>query len=134
MKVPYVTFDDLATTECNRNNTGARFCHELNSSLGVRYTLLNTLTPLQEHYLTCACHDIPQDETKELTKPDADADGHSPAPPAKKEGEVVYAELVLNSDGVKTEVRPSADKTEYAVIVGTKPEAEADAEDNKNKE
>ena len=48
---------------------------------------------------------------------------------------MVYAELVLNSDGVKTEVRPSADKTEYAVIVPpTKPEADGAAEDNKNKE
>ena len=33
---------------------------------------------------------------------------------------MVYAELVLDKDGVKTEVRPSSEKTEYAVIVGTK--------------
>ncbi|XP_043230356.1 uncharacterized protein LOC122385840 isoform X2 [Amphibalanus amphitrite] len=76
-----------------------------------------------------------EEEKKELTKPEADGDGQPAAPPPKKEGgEVVYAELVLNSDGVKTEVRPSADKTEYAVIVGTKQEADAAAEDNKNKE
>jgi len=60
-----------------------------------------------------------KEETSALTKPDGEAADGEPAPP-KKEGEVVYAELVLNSDGVKTEVRPSAEKTEYAVIVGTK--------------
>ncbi|XP_037090572.1 fasciclin-3-like isoform X3 [Pollicipes pollicipes] len=57
-----------------------------------------------------------KDETKELTA----TEGEQASP--KKEAEVVYAELVLNKDGVKTEVRPSPEKTEYAVIVGTKKE------------
>ncbi|XP_043204592.1 fasciclin-3-like isoform X2 [Amphibalanus amphitrite] len=59
-----------------------------------------------------------KEETKELTAPDGEGS------PKREKGEVVYAELVLNKDGVKTEVRPSPEKTEYATIVGTKtPEA-----------
>jgi len=69
--------------------------------------------------------DNKQDETAELTAPEAQE-----APPStKKDGEVVYAELVLDKDGLKTEVRPSPDKTEYAVIVGTK---EEDGKDKDN--
>ena len=93
-----------------------------------------TSTLSQYRALTNNIHH-PQEETRELTKPDGEPDGDAPPPPPKNKEEVVYAQLLHNSDGAKTEVRPSADKTEYAVIVGTKPEADVAAnDDNKTKE
>lgn len=61
-----------------------------------------------------------KEEPKEVTKLSEDMDGKVSPDGQKKTGDVVYAELMLDSDGAKTEVRPSDEKTEYAVIVGTK--------------